>query len=222
MSSVSHELRTPITSILGYLELLADGAMGDVSRPQSDALARVSSNSRRLLRLIDDLLVLSRMQDGALDPELVPLDLREAVRAGFEVVAPGWEQRDLRPSLELPKHEVRVLGDRDMLERVVVNLVGNAVKFTADGGLVAVRLDVDTDRTSLLVSDTGIGVPADEQERLFTRFFRSSLAMKEEIPGSGLGLAICQAIVEAHGGDVALVSRPGIGSTFRVTLPLGG
>ena len=222
VSSVSHELRTPITSILGYLELLADGAMGDVSRAQSDALARVSSNSRRLLRLIDDLLVLSRMQDGALDPELVPLDLREAVRAGFEVVAPGWEQRNLRPSLELPEHEVRVLGDRDMLERVVVNLVGNAVKFTADGGLVAVRLDVDTDRTSLLVSDTGIGVPVDEQERLFTRFFRSSLAMKEEIPGSGLGLAICQAIVEAHGGDVALDSQPGIGSTFRVTLPLGG
>ncbi len=220
VSSVSHELRTPITSILGYLELLDDGAMGDLTPEQARAIGRVSSNSLRLLRLIDDLLVLSRMQDGALDPELVALDLRDAVRSGFDVVAPGWERRDLRPTLELPERPVSVLGDRDMLERVVVNLVGNAVKFTPDGGLVAVRLDVDGEHTSLLVSDTGLGIPPEEQDRLFTRFFRSSLAIKAEVPGSGLGLAICQAIVEAHGGSAGVESTPGRGSTFRVTLPL--
>ena len=219
VSSVSHELRTPITSILGYLELLGEGAMGDLTPEQAQAIGRVSSNSLRLLRLIDDLLVLSRMQDGALDPELVPLDLRDAVRSGFDVVAPGWERRDLRPTLELPEEPVPVLGDRDMLERVVVNLVGNAVKFTPDGGLVGVRLDVDGDRTSLLVSDTGLGIPPEEQERLFTRFFRSSLSIKAEVPGSGLGLAICAAIVEAHGGAAGVQSTPGRGSTFRVTLP---
>ena len=113
---------------------------------------------------------------------------------------------------------MRVLGDRDMLERVVVNLVGNAVKFTADGGLVAVRLDVDTGRTSLLVSDTGIGVPVD----------RAGAAVHPVLPllprdGKGdprqrAGARNCQAIVEAHGGDVALDSQPGIGSTFRVAL----
>ncbi len=220
VSTVSHELRTPITSILGYLELLAEGAMGDLAPAQEQAIGRVSSNSRRLLRLIDDLLVLSRMQDGALDPELMPLDLRAAVRSGFEVVAPAWVSRTVRPSLELPDDPVPVLGDRDMLERVVVNLVSNAVKFTPDGGLVAVRLDVEDGRTRLIVSDTGLGIPPEEQERLFTRFFRSSLTVKAEVPGSGLGLAICHAIVEAHGGSVGVESTPGSGSTFRVTLPL--
>jgi signal transduction histidine kinase len=107
-----------------------------------------------------------------------------------------------------------------MLERVVVNLVGNAVKFTPDGGLVAVRLAVDPDGATLIVSDTGLGIPPEEQERLFTRFFRSSLTVKAEVPGSGLGLAICRAIVEAHGGFVGVESTPGAGSTFRVSLPL--
>ncbi len=114
-----------------------------------------------------------------------------------------------------------VLGDRDMLERVVVNLVGNAVKFTPDGGQVDVRLDVDGDHASLSVSDTGIGIPADEQERLFTRFFRSSLAIKAEVPGSGLGLSIATRSSRSTAAPWAS-SRPRPGSTFRVTLAVVG
>jgi len=122
--------------------------------------------------------------------------------------------------LDLPPDPVPFLGDRDMLERVVINLVGNAVKFTPADGRVGVRLLIDPDHAVIEVSDTGIGIPQDEQERLFSRFFRSSLAQQQAIPGSGLGLSIAHSIIEQHGGAMSVESEPGVGTTFRVSLPL--
>jgi signal transduction histidine kinase len=113
-----------------------------------------------------------------------------------------------------------VRGDRDMLERVVLNLTDNALKFTPDGGRVRVTLTADGERALLEVADTGIGVPAHEQQRLFDRFFRSSLAQHHAIPGSGLGLSIAHKIIEQHGGTLEVDSEAGAGSTFRVCLPL--
>jgi signal transduction histidine kinase len=121
--------------------------------------------------------------------------------------------------VDVPDEPVPFLGDRDMLERVVINLVGNAAKFTPEGGRIAVRLETDADGSVLEVSDTGIGIPLQEQERLFSRFFRSSLAQEQAIPGSGLGLSIAHAIVEKHGGTMTVESEPGSGTTFRVHLP---
>jgi signal transduction histidine kinase len=107
-----------------------------------------------------------------------------------------------------------------MLERVVINLVSNAVKFTPEGGHIAVRLLVGPEHVVIEVADTGIGIPLQEQAQLFTRFFRSSLAQEHAIPGSGLGLSIAHAIVEQHGGSMAVESEPGAGTTFRVLLPV--
>jgi PAS domain S-box-containing protein len=220
VSSVSHELRTPITSILGYTEMLEDGAYGQLGEEQLDAVRRVGTNSARLLSLIDDLLTLSRIQDGGLGMVDRVVDLRKVIAAGCAVVAPSLERRALELDVELPEEPIPFLGDRDMLERVVINLVGNAVKFTPEGGRVVVRLLVAAESLVIEVTDTGIGIPRQEQDQLFTRFFRSSLAQEHAIPGSGLGLSIAHAIVEQHGGSMSVESEPGTGTTFRVHLPV--
>jgi PAS domain S-box-containing protein len=212
VSSVSHELRTPITSILGYTEMLEDGAYGRLEEEQLDAIRRVGANSSRLLSLIDDLLTLSRIQDGGLGMIDRVVDLRKVIAAGCAVVAPSLERRSLELDVELP--------DEPVLERVVINLVGNAVKFTPENGHVAVRLLVDSESVVIEVADTGIGIPKREQQQLFTRFFRSSLAQEHAIPGSGLGLSIAHAIVEQHGGSMSVDSEQGEGTTFRVHLPV--
>ncbi|CAI9408676.1 sensor histidine kinase [Nocardioides sp. T2.26MG-1] len=223
VSSVSHELRTPITSILGYTEMLEDGVYGELMPAQLDALRRVAANSTRLLSLINDLLTLSRVQEDEIGFSDRVFDLRTIVSAGTTVVAPMLQRRALHLDLDLPDEPMPFLGDRDMLERVVINLVGNAIKFTPEGGRIAVRLRVAPDNPThhivLEVSDTGIGIPVQEQERLFSRFFRSSLAQEQAIPGSGLGLSIAHAIVEKHGGSMSVESAAGEGTTFRVHLP---
>jgi signal transduction histidine kinase len=220
VSSVSHELRTPITSIVGYLEMLQEDLFGELNAGQRRAVDRVAGNSARLLGLIDDLLTLSRVQDEKLTSADRAFDLRTVVRAGHDVVAPAWQQRELAVDLDLPAEPVPFVGDRDMVERVVVNLVGNAVKFTPDGGRLGVRLGCREGEALLEVSDSGIGIPRQEQDQLFSRFFRSSVAQKQAIPGSGLGLSIAKAVVEHHGGTIEVDSDLGAGTTFRVRLPV--
>lgn len=220
VSSVSHELRTPITSILGYTELLEEGALGSLSDDQLDAVVRVSKNSNRLLTLISELLTLSKMQaaEGHAEEEVV--DLAQVVAAGLAVLSPTVARGGVELIVDLPARPVRVTGDREMLERVVINLIDNAVKFTPDGGHVSVALTSSSGEAVLEVADTGIGVPAHEQQRLFDPFFRSSLAQRNAIPGSGLGLSIAHKIVEDHGGTIEVRSEAGKGSTFRVRLPI--
>jgi PAS domain S-box-containing protein len=220
VSSVSHELRTPITSILGYLEMLEDGEYGALNAAQGDAVRRVSSNSTRLLSLIDDLLTLSNVQEDGLAMIDRVFDLRAAVQAGYDVVAPAWSARRLDVRIGLPGEPIPFLGDREMIERVVVNLLSNAVKFTGDGGSVRVLLNADCDDAVILVRDTGMGIPEDEQGRLFTRFFRSTLAQRRAIQGSGLGLSIAKAIVEKHGGTISVRSATDQGTTFEVRVPV--
>ncbi len=220
VSSVSHELRTPITSILGYTEMLEDGEYGELAPEALDAVRRLGANSTRLLSLIDDLLTLSRVQDEGIGFADRLVDLRKVVAAATTVVAPTLERRELEVTVELPEEPIPFLGDRDMLERVVINLVGNAVKFTPEGGDIGVVLATDEREAIISVADTGIGIPREEQERLFSRFYRSSLAQQQAIPGSGLGLSIAHSIVEQHGGSMAVESEPGRGTTFHVRLPL--
>ncbi|QZY28345.1 ATP-binding protein [Nocardioides coralli] len=218
VSSVSHELRTPITSIVGYLEMLLEGEMGPLSSAQTSALTRVDANSKRLLSLIDELLTLSRMHErGTGEIELV--DLREVARTAYDVVAPSIAGRALDASLVVPEQPVLVSGNAEMLERMLLNLLGNAVKFTHEGA-VSLWLQVVGQEAVLSVRDTGIGIPVEEQQHLFSRFFRSSLAQRHAIQGSGLGLSIALSVVEAHAGSIEVTSSPGEGTTFRVRLPV--
>lgn len=219
VSSVSHELRTPITSIHGYLEMLLDETLGELSPAQRSAVDKVASNSQRLLGLIDDLLTLSRLQEDGLNLTPRVVDLRTVVGDACDVVAPAAETGGLRLHVSVPEEPMPFLGERDMLERALVNLVGNAVKFTPCGGEVEVSLLPREDGSVIRVRDTGIGIPAAEQEHLFTRFYRSSLAQRRAIPGSGLGLSIARAVVHQHGGSVRVESTEGVGTTFYVELP---
>jgi PAS domain S-box-containing protein len=220
VSAVSHELRTPLTSIVGYTELLSEGGVGDLDPGQLDLVERIDRNGDRLLRLVEDLLTLARVEDGSFECDRIPADLRAPVRSGVEALSCTAGRHGVALRVDLPAGPVTVEGDSGMLERLVVNLVSNAVKFTTAGGDVNVTLRTNDDEAELSVSDTGMGIPEEDQDRLFERFFRSSLATQHAIQGTGLGLSIVRSIAEAHDGRMSVSSTPDVGTTFTFTVPL--
>jgi len=221
VSNVSHELRTPITSIAGYAELLSDGMLGDLTEGQADAVERIERNTTRLGLLVEDLLTLSKAESGQLEFAHEEVDLRGVVHEGLELLEELVRVRSLDLRLELPKQPVVILGDAQALERVVMNLISNAIKFTPDSGRVIVTLTQTGDGASLVVSDTGMGISEEDQKHLFTRFFRSTAATEQAIQGTGLGLSIVHSIVTQHGGAVSIDSAPDRGTTVTVLLPYG-
>ena len=218
VSLVSHELRTPLTSIRGYVELLLEEE-GQLDDDQRRFLEIVNRNSERLLTLVADLLFLAQIDAGKPAIELASVDMNRIVEECVEASSPVADSKgiDLRlQARRLPK----LAGDQARLAQVLDNLVSNALKFTPSGGSVEVRLRAEDGLAVLEVEDTGLGVPEEEQERLFERFFRSSSAMESAIPGTGLGLTITKAIVERHGGTIEVESAANAGTTARVRLPL--
>jgi PAS domain S-box-containing protein len=218
VSLVSHELRTPLTSIRGYLELVLDGAAGSLTEEQDRFLRVVERNADRLLGLVGDLLFVAQVDAGRLPVEFDDLDLAVVAAECVDGVRPAAEAKSLE--LIVDASPLAAKGDRGRLDQLLGNLVSNAVKFTPEGGRVTVRVSAQDESALIEVSDNGIGVPEAELGELFTRFFRSSTATENAIPGTGLGLVIAKAIAEAHGGQIAVESREGVGTTFKVTLPL--
>ncbi len=223
VSAVSHELRTPLTSIVGYTELLSDEDLSaNLTDVQRQLVERIDRNGDRLLHLVEDLLTLARVEDGELTLEKVTTDLRDAVRVATDEVSHAAHKARVAMRVVVPPEPVLLQGDPAYLERLVVNLVGNAVKFTEWAGSVDVTLGVCGDVAELRVTDDGMGIPPEEQGRVFQRFFRSSLATEHAIQGTGLGLNIVRAIAEAHQGRVDFESQPGVGTTFTFVVPLVG
>jgi signal transduction histidine kinase/CHASE3 domain sensor protein len=220
VSTVSHELRTPMTSIVGYVEMLREGEVGDIDPQQDKILRVVQRNTERLLNLIDDLLTLSRIESGAFEVTLAPIDVRDVVEHALATLAPKVADRQQQLVTRVDDHLPELMGDAVQLDRVVLNLVGNAIKFTPEGGRITVALhESDRSGVELTVTDNGIGIPEPEQKQLFKRFFRSGAALANAIPGTGLGLVIVKSIVEGHGGSVDISSRPDEGTTVVVWLP---
>jgi signal transduction histidine kinase len=215
---VSHELRTPLTSIIGYLEIVLEDE-GLVDPEARRYLGVVERNSRRLHRLVGDLLFVAQVEAGRLSIDRTALPIERIVAECVEAARPRAEENEVALRVRLDAAGI-CHGDGDRLGQMLDNLISNAVKFTPEGGHVDVRLTRAGDRAVIEVRDTGVGVPADEQGRLFQRFFRSSTATEHAIPGVGLGLTISRAIVEAHGGTITFESEEGRGTTFRVKLPL--
>jgi len=216
LSLVSHELRTPLTSIRGYLDLVLDGEAGEINPEQRRFLEAVERNSGRLLRLVGDLLFVAQADAGRLSLERASVDLSELAAHCVEEAAPAATEKSV--SLVLLAESVpSLVGDRGRLAQVLDNLVSNALKFTPEGGTVQVRTSAHDEHVVLEVEDTGIGIPQDDQPRLFDRFFRSAVAEDQAIPGTGLGLAIVKAIADARGGRVEVESGSG-GSTFTAVL----
>ncbi|WP_457256760.1 ATP-binding protein [Pedococcus sp. P5_B7] len=225
LSSVSHEFRTPLASVLGYTEMLEDGAVGEMTTKQLDLVSRIDRNGRRLLGLIEDLLLNSRIESGQLNLARRPCDLAAIVDHAWEATGPLTQRRSLHLRHEIVTRPVTVDGDDTAIERVVLNLLSNAVKFTPDGGIVTLTLDTVRDargvgKARLVVSDSGYGISEEDQRQVFRRFFRSTDATERAVQGTGLGLSIVQAIVEGHEGSIEVESLLGQGSTFTVLFPL--
>jgi signal transduction histidine kinase len=219
IASVSHELRTPLTSIRGYAELLLDDAEPGEGNPQARMLNVIDRNARRLLNLIEDLLLLSKVDAKTLVHQVEPIDLVELIEDAVVVLQPTNEAAEVAIVSQLPA-SMPVEGDRSQLERVLFNLLSNAVKFSHPGHTVTIGGRIEADQVVLTVADTGLGVSAEELPRLFTRFFRSANDEAHAIPGTGLGLAVVREIVEKHDGEVTMASTLGEGSTVTVRLPL--
>jgi signal transduction histidine kinase len=233
---ISHELRTPLSSILGYLELVVDDEEQPLTAEQRQYLGAVERNAHRLSRLVGDLLLTAQVDAGRFTLQPEDVDLAGVVRAAEETARVTAAARGVSVDVELPAAGLVVRGDALRLGQACDNLVSNAVKFTPAGGAVTLRLrtgwqqedgtvtDAPADGARpvavLSVSDTGVGIPAGEQGRLFTSFFRASTARRNAVPGVGLGLTITKAITTAHRGTLEVISAEGRGTTFTLTLPL--
>ncbi|HET8527589.1 MAG TPA: ATP-binding protein [Gaiellaceae bacterium] len=217
VATVSHELRTPLTSISGFLEMLEDEqhALGDAGRQYLDVIRR---GTDRLHALVEDLLLVAQIEARRVELQLAPVDLAKITELAVEAMRPAATEKGIVLDVGIDSPPP-VLADALRVRQVVDNLLSNAVKFTPQGGSVSVSVEAVGDGGRLVVADTGIGVPADEQKQVFSRFFRSSTAASRAIPGTGLGLAICHALIEQHGGSIAFASREGEGTEVSVTLP---
>ena len=220
MSTVSHELRTPLTSIAGYLELLLDAEAGELSDPQTRMLEVISRNTRRLRELIEDMLILSKIESGGFRTSRRAVDLTAIVHNAVVAIEPSAAKAQIRLHCDVPEH-LELRADPDQLDRILMNLLANAVKFTPAEGTVTISARPDGDQVVLAVADTGMGIPQAEQQALFARFFRASNAIHQAIPGTGLGLAIVRTIVDNHHGRIDVHSVEGAGTTFTVRLPAG-
>jgi signal transduction histidine kinase len=215
ISVVSHDLRTPLTSIMGYLELALAPDTG--ARDARQFLEVVQRNTGRLHRLVEDLLFVSRVQSGKDALSIGVVEVAEIAEATVAAALPAAERAEVDVVCDIRCRE-QTLGDEHRIAEVLENLLSNALKFTPPGGRVAVWVGRVADALVIRVSDTGIGIAEDDRRHLFDRFFRAAGA--EGVPGAGLGLSIVKAIVEAHGGRVAVQSTVGSGTSFDVCFPL--
>nr|BFE89223.1 hypothetical protein GCM10020093_118250 [Planobispora longispora] len=218
MSTVSHELRSPLTSIAGYLEILRDEEAGDINPAQDRMLDAIDRNTTRLRLLIEDLLTLSRIEAGAFRSLKQRTDVCAVIENSVESMRPTAAKAQVELTVEHPGCPVPVDGDPNQLDRAMANLLSNAVKFTPAGGKVHVGVSVEDGDAVVVVSDTGIGIPAEEMTRLSTRFFRASNATERSIPGTGLGLSIVRSIVANHSGTFDLRSEENKGTTVTMRI----
>jgi signal transduction histidine kinase len=216
VSAVSHELRTPLTSIRGYVESVLAEEPGPLNDLQREELGIVYRNATRLQVLANDLLTLARLESGRVDMELRPLDLCGLLAELREELEPAARRKGLDIRLECAR-TLEVEADALRLHQALGNLLGNAIKFSHEHESVGLRARGLDGEVLIEVSDTGVGIPAEEVPRLVERFYRASTA--GDAQGTGLGLAITQEIVERHGGRLEVESQVGAGSTFRIRLP---
>jgi signal transduction histidine kinase len=219
LANMSHELRTPLNAILGYTELMADGAYGEPSEKMMGVLKRLESNGKHLLGLINDVLDLSKIEAGQLVLELSDYSVQDIAQTVRSTLEPLAADKKLAFKLEVAPQLPPGRGDGRRLTQVLINLVGNAIKFT-DAGEVAIKAEANNDSFHVSVRDTGPGISAADQAKLFQEFQQADNAITKKKGGTGLGLAISKRIIEMHGGKIWVESQPGQGSTFAFTLPV--
>jgi signal transduction histidine kinase len=221
VSHVSHELRTPLTAIKGAVDLVLRGVAGPLTEKQTHYLTRVRSNTQHLASLINDLLDLSKIESGKIEVKSSRISLGGLVHEVAEALRPVAAEKVIALETTIREPSILVWADRDKINQVLMNLIGNAIKFTPAQGRVTVSASRNGhESVQVSVSDTGPGVPPDEKEKIFAKFYRVAEANGENPKGTGLGLAIAKALVELHGGKIWVESEEGRGSTFSFILPV--
>ncbi len=219
LANMSHELRTPLNAILGYTELMADGAYGEPSEKMLGILKRLEANGKHLLGLINDVLDLSKIEAGQLVLELSDYSVQDIAQTVRSTLEPLAADKKLAFKVEVAPQLPPGRGDGRRLTQVLINLVGNAIKFT-DAGEVAIKAEANNGSFHVSVRDTGPGISAADQAKLFQEFQQADNAITKKKGGTGLGLAISKRIIEMHGGKIWVESQPGQGSTFAFSLPV--
>ncbi len=219
LAVMSHELRTPLNAIGGYAELMEMGIRGPITPQQRDDLNRIQQSQRHLLGLINEVLNYARLETGTVHYDVADVPLCDALAAAEALVAPQAQARDLALSTGPCPPELVARADAEKVRQILVNLLSNAVKFTDRGGRVELACAADGGRVQVVVSDTGIGIPADQLDRIFEPFVQVRADLTRTAEGTGLGLAISRDLARGMGGDLTAESAPGVGSTFTLTLP---
>jgi signal transduction histidine kinase len=222
VSAVSHELRTPLTSIKGYASILMTGKVGEIPDAVKERLAKINTHSDNLVTLINDLLDISRIESGRVEMKTSPHKVRPLLENVADLLGPQLQNKmialKLNAAADLPEVEL----DPSQVERVFINLIGNAIKFTLPNGNITINAHLNRDRAEMLfeVADTGIGMKKEDLSRIFDEFFRVDNEINMNVKGTGLGLALARNIVTAHGGKMWVTSEVNVGTTFHFTLPL--
>jgi signal transduction histidine kinase len=219
LANMSHELRTPLNAILGYAELIMDGLYGETPGKMRDVLDRIQKNGKHLLGLINDVLDLSKIEAGQLSLALTDYSLKDVVQSVFSAVEPLASEKRLAFTIDVPPKLPQGHGDERRITQVLLNLVGNAIKFT-DAGEVAINAAAQNGSFTVAVRDTGPGISQSDQGKIFEEFQQADNSTTKAKGGTGLGLAIARRIMEMHGGKLWVESEIGQGSTFTFSLPV--
>ena len=219
LATMSHELRTPLNAIGGYAELIEMGIRGPVTAAQREDLARIRRSQQHLLGLINDVLNFAKLDAGVVRFDLAEVAIAEALAAAEPMVAPQMAAKGLRFALPACDDTAAVRADPEKLRQVLLNLLGNAIKFTDRGGEISIACDVGPTMVQLAVRDTGIGIPAERLQSIFEPFVQVDRRLSRPNEGVGLGLAISRELARGMGGELTATSTEGVGSTFVLTLP---
>ncbi len=220
VATASHELRTPLTSIRGYVDMLRLGTFGSLSEAQHESLNIIKNNVGRLVELVDELLDMTRAEAGETRLRREKVNVGDMLREVTQSLDRQFSERGITLDLDIHEPLPMVLADRQRLQQIIFNLLGNACKYTRPGGRVDVALRNGQGELRVDIRDTGVGIPTESQPHIFTPFYRADNPLRDEVGGTGLGLSITRKLVELHGGRIWFVSTEGQGSTFSFTLPL--
>ena len=221
VSSVTHELRTPLTSIKGYASILLEEKLGKLPEEAKLRIQKINQHSDELAHLVNNLLDIARIESGRLTMKLEIQDLNKLANETKELLSMQLKDKELELNITIPEDANYVIADSGQIKRVLINIIGNAIKFTSLKGKINLRAQRKGPEIQIDVADTGCGIPSDAQEAIFEEFFRVDNPINQEVKGTGLGLALVKNIIEAHKGKIWVKSSLGSGSTFSFTLPKG-
>jgi signal transduction histidine kinase len=221
LTAMSHELRTPLNAIGGYTELLTLGLGGPVTTQQLEYLERIQRSQQHLMGIIGDLLNFSRIEAGQISYDVAPILLSKVFESVIALVEPQALARSVALKRVADETDLTVMGDRSKVDQILLNLLSNAIKFTNGGGAITLSTAFTADTASILVADSGRGIPVDKLEAIFEPFVQLGRSLSSAHEGTGLGLAISRDLARAMKGDLTVSSVEGTGSTFKLTLPRG-